>query len=140
MKDKFFLDTNIFIYSFDSKNPKKKKISEKLVSQALSTGAGAISWQVVQEFLNAAQKKFAIPLKTNDCKVYLTEVLSPLCVVFPNSDLYKRALEIHEKTQFSYYDSLIVTSALEAGCEVLYSEDMQSGRLIDGLKIKNPFL
>ena len=140
MKDKFFLDTNIFIYSFDSKSPKKKKISENLINQALSTGEGVISWQVVQEFLNASQKKFSIPLKTDDCKIYLTEVLSPLCVLFPNSDLYKQALKIHEKTQFSFYDSLIVTSALEAGCGVLYSEDMQSGRLVDGLRIKNPFL
>jgi predicted nucleic acid-binding protein len=66
-----------------------------------------------------------------DCQLYLEGVLAPLCTIWPSAEIYHTALDIHERTGFSFYDSLIVAAALEADCEILYSEDMQDGRKVD---------
>ena len=79
MRDKYFIDTNIFVYSFDKSNPQKNDISQNLISEALTKSEGIISYQVIQEFMNVALRKFKIPFKTNDCQKYLTVVLEPLC-------------------------------------------------------------
>ena len=75
MRDRFFLDTNIFVYTFDSREPKKQARAQDLVSDALTRGRGVISHQVVQEFLNVATQKFANPLSESDALVYLDRVL-----------------------------------------------------------------
>ena len=139
MDDKFFLDTNILVYCFDDRQPPKRDRAMVLVSEALQTGRGIISWQVVQEFLNVSIRKFSTPLKPEDAKIYLQKVLYPLCQVFPNLDLYQSAVEIMGKTGYSFYDALIVAGALHGGCAILFSEDLQPGRLVGTLKIVNPF-
>ncbi|WP_454061085.1 PIN domain-containing protein [Candidatus Nitrospira salsa] len=139
MSAKFFLDTNIVVYTFDVRAPKKKERAKELVEQALRTHEGVVSTQVVQEFLNVATTKFTIPLKLSDAQQYLQDVLSPLCSVFPSIDLYRHALSLQQDTQYSFYDALIICGALQAGCEALYSEDLQHGQKIRGLKILNPF-
>ena len=133
------MDTNIFVYAFDDRQPDKKVRSLALISEALQTGNGMISSQVMQEFLNVSTRKFQVPLKPEDAKVYLQKVLHPLCHVFPDLDLYENALDILKKTHYSFYDSLILAGALRGMCGVLYSEDLNSGQQIDGLKIVNPF-
>lgn len=77
MSDKFFIDTNIFIYCFDDRQPDKKVRALALVSEALLTGNGMISWQVMQEFLNVSTRKFQVPLKSDDAKLYLQKVVNP---------------------------------------------------------------
>jgi predicted nucleic acid-binding protein len=139
MKGRFFLDTNVFVYTFDSSAPKKQTRARKLVAQALEGRRGVISFQVVQEFLNVATRKFATPLTMRDCVTYLESVLSPLYDVSPSMELYREALDIRERWQLSYYDALIVTAALSAGCERLLSENLQHGLEIRGLTIENPF-
>ncbi len=140
MSAKFFLDTNIFVYTFDSGAPKKKLRAQELVEQALRNLDGFVSTQVVQEFLNVATSKFAVPLKLSDAHQYLQDVLSPLCSVFHSVDLYRQALTLQHETCYSFYDSLIIGGALQAGCDKLYSEDLQHGQQIRGLQIINPFL
>ncbi len=139
MNAKFFLDTNIFVYSFDLSQPKKKEQALALIGEALTTEQGLISTQVIQEFLNVATRKFTIPLKEEDCITYLRKVLYPLCQEFPDLPLYEASLEIQKNTLYSFYDSLILAAALRAGCEILFSEDLQAGQRIGGLKIVNPF-
>lgn len=139
MKDKYFLDTNIFIYSFDSDSPKKQVKAQQLINDSLNHRKGAISSQVVQEFLNVATTKFAKPLSIADADLYLTSVLLPLCVFYPDRDFFHKALQIKNRFKFSFYDSLILTSALETNCTVLYSEDFQDSQKIMTLTIKNPF-
>ena len=140
MNDKFFLDTNVFVYSFDNRHKSKQKKAQSLIDDALSKNAGVISYQVVQEFFNVALKKFTIPLTHKDCTLYLEQTLMPLCDIYPNVDLYKHALHVHKETGFSFYDSLIVAGGLKGGCTILYSEDLQHGQKIEGLTIHNPFL
>lgn len=139
MSDKYFLDTNILIYSFDFSHPAKRKIARDLVAGALEKGKGIISYQVIQEFLNVATRKFAVPLSVKDTQLYLNIVLEPLCEVFSSMELFHQALEISDQWRFPFYDALIVAAALQADCRVLYSEDMQDGQTIKGLSVRNPF-
>jgi len=139
MSDRYFIDTNILIYSFDSGNLPMRKIARELVSRALEKGTGIISCQVIQEFLNVATRKFAVPLSIKDAQRYLNVVLEPLCEVFPSMEMFHQALEISDQWRFPFYDALIVAGALQADCRVLYSEDMQDSQTIKGLIIQNPF-
>ena len=141
MSDRYFIDTNIFVYSCDMDSAKRQK-SQELIEKALTQGVGFISFQVVQEFINVALRKSLppAPMSPQEVKTYLIKILSPLCEIFPNIELYERTLDIQEKTQFHFYDSLIVASALQGGAKILYSEDLSSGQRIDYLTIRNPFL
>lgn len=138
MNDKYFLDTNVIVYSFDPNFSNKQYIAQHLIRNAL-TGQGCISYQVVQEFFNVATRKFKTPLSLKDCKIYLNDVLEPLCEIFPSIEFYSHALQIREQRQYSLYDSLIITAALQSNCTILYSEDMQHGQDINQLTITNPF-
>ena len=141
MPGKYFLDTNIIIYSFEATDPFKQAIALKLIRNALELNEGIISYQVIQEFLNVAMQKFKEPLKPGDCKRYLDKFLSPLCEIFPSIDLFAKAIEIKSETGFTFYDSLIVASAIAGKATVLYTEDLQHNRVIDKkLKIVNPFV
>jgi predicted nucleic acid-binding protein len=139
MSGRYFLDTNVLVHTFDSTRPKKRDRARDLVSRALRDRQGVISYQVVQEFVNVATRKFDRPLIPQDCARYLDSVLLPLCEVFPSGDFFREALVIHERWKFSYYDSLIVTAALAAGCERIYSEDLQHGQKVRDLVIEDPF-
>jgi predicted nucleic acid-binding protein len=139
MNAKHFLDTNIFVYSFDQGQPEKQEHSLTLIAAALQSGDGLISTQVIQEFLNVATRKFTTPMKPIDCQAYLTRVLFPLCQVYPDLALYETCLDIQQETGYSFYDSLILAGALRGECEILYSEDLQAGQQVRGIQIINPF-
>lgn len=139
MSAKYFIDTNVFVYSFDERHPAKQARSLALIQAGLSSGTGIISTQVVQEFLNVATRKFAVPLKPEDCRIYLRMVLNPLCQVYPDLGLYETCLEVQAESRYSFYDSLIIAAAMRGGCEILYSEDLQPGQEIRGVKIVNPY-
>jgi predicted nucleic acid-binding protein len=139
MKGRFFLDTNVLVYSFDPGHTAKRKRAQSLIEDALSTREGFISYQVIQEFLNVALRKFAAPMSVPEAKSYLTRVLDPLCDVFPSVALYHKVLDVRESTGWGLYDAVIVASALQGGAKVLYTEDLQSSRRVEGLFIQNPF-
>ncbi|MBN2423785.1 MAG: PIN domain-containing protein [Calditrichaceae bacterium] len=140
MNDKYFIDTNILVYSFNKKDEQKQNISQKIINDALEYSNGIISFQVVQEFLNVALRKFSIPLTFEDCVKYLNIVLEPLCEISPDMDLYRHALQISERWRYSFYDSLIISAAIKGDCKILYSEDLQHKQSIGNLVILNPFI
>ena len=140
MPDRFFLDTNVFVYSFSREDAGKQSRSAELIDRALAAGEGVISWQVVQEFLDVATHKFTHPLSRPEAMDYLTLVLDPLCQVYPSIELYGAALEVADHWKYGFYDSLIVAAALEAKCTTLVTEDLQHGQAIRELTIRNPFL
>ena len=139
MKDKYFLDTNILVYSFDESQPAKQKISRQLIKRGLEEGIGCISYQVIQEFLNVATRKFTVPIAYKDSRIYLSTVLEPICEVYASIDLYHHALELVERWKYAFYDALIIAAALQNNCAILYSEDLQDGQIIQELEIVNPF-
>ncbi|MBI5448151.1 MAG: PIN domain-containing protein [Gammaproteobacteria bacterium] len=140
MKGNYFLDTNIFIYSFDAKFPKKQSKAQQLINDGLNSEKGMVSSQVIQEFLNVATKKFIKPLSMVDAELYLSSVLLPLCKFYPDCEFFHKTLRIKSRFKFSFYDSLILTAAIESNCSLLYSEDFQDSQKIMNLTIKNPFL
>lgn len=139
MSANFFLDTNILVYSFDHNAPLKQAKARELIHHALSSTEGLISYQVIQEFLNVATRKFYPPLNPEDASTYLKKVLMPLARVFPTEELYQSSLDIADQWKYSFYDSLIIASAIIAGCGKLYTEDLHHGQVIEGVEIINPF-
>jgi predicted nucleic acid-binding protein len=140
LRGSFFLDTNVFVYSFDQRSAQKQATAQCLIREALRAQLGIISTQVVQEFLSTALRKFAHPLSVSESREYLKTVLIPLCRHYPSADFYDRALLLQEETGFSFYDALIVTAAVESRCSTLLSEDLQHGRTVRSVLILNPFL
>jgi predicted nucleic acid-binding protein len=140
MNGRFFLDTNIFVYSCDAGDPAKARRARKLIRDAVATGKGVVSYQVVQEFLNVALRKFARPMTPAEAEQYLTTVFLPLVRVQSSPALFTEALRLKSRHELSWYDSLIVAGAMEADCDRLLSEDLQHGLRIGRLRVENPFL
>lgn len=139
MSAELFIDTNVFIYQLDTTDLRKHQIAERLVRSALHKGNACISWQVVQECLNVMLRKAEVVLPPQAARSYLDVVLLPLMQVLPSAAVYHKALDVQARWGFGLYDSLIVSSAMTAGCSTLLSEDLQNGQVLDGLRIMNPF-
>jgi len=139
MSGRFFLDTNIFVYSFDASSPKKAAKSTKLIRSAIETRGGIVSYQVVQEFFNIALRRFAKPMGGADAEQYLSTTFRPLLAVHSSPALYGEALRIGARFRLPWHDSLIIASAIEGQCDVLYSEDFQDGQEFGSLVVSNPF-
>lgn len=133
-----FIDSNILVYFLDKTDPDKQHKAEMLIEQAIALRNCCISYQVVQETLNVVTQK--LNFNASDASRLLDRVLIPLWKVMPTHEFYQRGLDIKSRYQFSFYDSLIIAAALEAGCKTLYSEDMQHGQRIEQVTIKNPFV
>jgi predicted nucleic acid-binding protein len=140
MSARFFLDTNIFVYSFDRTAAAKNRRAAQLIREAVSTRKGIVSYQVVQEFFNLALRRFAEPMSVPEAEQYLGAVFRPLLAVQSSPALVSEALRLTDRHRLSWYDSLIVAAALEGGCGVLYSEDLQHGHRFGQLKVENPFV
>jgi len=140
MSDRFFLDTNIFVYSFDRSASLKARKSAQLIRKAMTTQKGTISYQVVQEFFNVALRKFSRPMKAAEAEQYLGTVFRPLLSVHSSQGLYAEALQLQARSGLSWYDSLIVSAALQAQCDLLFTEDLQHGQQFGTLQVANPFL
>ena len=140
MSDRYFLDTNIFVYSLDPVDPRKARIAEELVTRGVGSRLGVISYQVVQEFMNVSLRQFQVTMTVTELELYFFKVLLPMMTIPSSSGLFLEALRLKTTDQIAWYDSLIIAAALQGDCEVLYSEDMQHGRRFGDLVIQNPFL
>ncbi len=140
MNGRFFLDTNVFVYSFDRRAPAKARRATQLIRRAAATRKGIVSYQVVQEFFNVALRRFAQPMTVAEAEQYLATVFRPLMAVHSSQSLYGGALRLSDKYRLSWYDSLILAAAIEGQCSVLYSEDLQHGQRFESLQVENPFL
>lgn len=135
----YFMDTNVFVYASEPARAEKSSVARALIRRALVERVGRVSTQVVQEFLNVALHKFAVPMGADDAREYLSVTLWPLCRVHPSVALYEAALGVHAETGYHLFDALIVAAAIQAGCRALLSEDLQHGREFRGLRIIDPF-
>jgi len=136
MSDKIFIDTNVLIYSFSEDEPQKQKVAVELID-SVATDA-IISSQVINELANVFLKKFK--LSTEQVEDALLELDSLLRIVSFDISTQIKALRLKQRYNLQYFDSLIVATALENRCNILYSEDMQNGLIVDErLKIVNPF-
>ena len=140
MSGKHFIDTNIFIYSFDSADKNKQDIARKLISESLENHTGITSYQVIQEFINVVEYKLQEKHLSNNLKVILSDYLYPLCNIFADFELFNLSIDIKRRLKFSFYDSLIIAAAKKGGCRIIYTEDLKPMSVDRDLKIINPFL
>jgi len=134
MKDRAFLDSNILIYLYSEDELEKQNI----VNNIFDKFECVISTQTLNEFCNVCLKK----LKKNVSEIIesLNEIKGSCRLEFVDDSVMERALLLHEKYFYSYFDSLMLSSALKYNCAIIYSEDMQHEQLIESsLKIINPF-
>lgn len=136
MLDKAFFDTNVLIYTYSEDEPEKQSVALQLLDSF--EDHAIISKQVINELSNILLKKFK--LNSDQVESVLLEIDNVLLIVDFDLTTQIKALKLKDRYQFQFYDALIVATALENSCTVLYSEDMQHDTLIDGrLKIINPF-
>lgn len=129
-----FLDTNLFVYLYSETDTTKRK----QVFVAINTFDRVVSTQVLNEFCNVALRKLRHSVLA--VKNAVREICETCYLATINETIIMNALNVHEKYGYSYYDSLIITSALEQKCRYLLSEDMNDEQVIDGhLTIKNIF-
>ncbi|MCK9486528.1 MAG: PIN domain-containing protein [Dehalococcoidia bacterium] len=134
-----FLDSNVLVYLLTPQDDRKHRISRDIVVSALEGQSATISYQVVQETLNVLTRRLLHPITAQNLRGMFQQFLLPLWTVMPSPALYESALSVRERYQYSFYDSLIIAAALEAGCGRLLSEDLQHDQQIEGLRIVNPF-
>ena len=136
MPDKVFLDTNVVLYAYSEDEIDKQNIASELLKRF--DGKALISKQVINEFTNILFKKFKLPSDTIES--VLLELDTAFTIVDFDLRTQIKAIRLKQTYNFHYYDALIVATALENQCSILYSEDMQHNQVIDGsLTIINPF-
>ena len=132
---KAFCDTNVLVYAYSITEP----IKAEQANRALFAQPTVISTQVINEFVNVGLRKLKLTeTQLQQAIIELTDVFT-VVTFSPSSQL--KALSLKQRYQLQYYDSLILATSLENNCDILYSEDMQHGMMIDGkMKVVNPFL
>ena len=134
MSGKVFFDTNILIYAIAQNDPRGPR------AEALLVAGGLVGVQVLNEFVSVARRKMRMPWKD---VIEALDAIRVLCAspVPVTISTHETALRVAENYGFEIYDALVVAAALESGCAILYSEDLQHGQLIDRkLTVRNPFL
>ena len=133
-----FVDTNVLLYAYDPSAGEKHLRARTLVGELGRARRGALSVQVLQEFYVNVVRKIAVPLSPSDARDRI-RMLSRWTVHSPLAHDVISGTEISEQHQISLWDAMIVRSASELGCTVLWSEDLNSGQRIDGVEIRNSF-
>ena len=138
MAEKIFVDSNIWVYLFASDDANKNTIARNFIAEnSWNNNILVISYQVLNEV--AAVLKLKKKLSEEKIR-FVVETMIDLCLVQNfTTDILLKSSDLRNEQSVSYWDSLIITTAMEAGCNQLYSEDMQHGQAIYGLKIHNIF-
>lgn len=136
MSVRSFFDTNVLIYTDDKAAPAKQRRALELLAEHRRDRSGVVSLQVLQEYFVTVTRKLRVDAVLARRKV---ELMAEFHVASPELSDVLGAIDLHRLHAINFWDALIVRSAKQAGCSVLYSEDMQGGRDIDGVRIVNPF-
>jgi predicted nucleic acid-binding protein len=134
MSAKAFIDTNIFIYTQRTDDPRKSTIAKETINYFEPFA----STQILNEICNILTKKYPTPV--HEIEVFLQDIHDNCEIDLVTEERIREALAIHDRFQYSYFDSLLIASALSCNCKYLISEDMQDGQIINGkLQIVNIF-
>ncbi len=133
-----FFDTNVLVYLVDEDEPEKQTIARGLIEEHLTEGAGMISVQVLREFYWVA-RRLDHPLSEEKAREAVNN-FAEFASVAEDADTVLKAVRRHGEMSLSFWDALIVEAALKAGADRLFTEDMQHGEVIEGMRVENPFL
>lgn len=138
MKERVFLDTNVLVYLFDADDPAKQRRAQDLLSNRELRAQLILSTQVLQEFYVSVTRKLTTPLDP-EAAFQAVQDLAAFPVVQIDPPLILLAIQRSRKAKVSFWDALILETALAAGATLLYSEDFQDGAVFGGLRVANPF-
>jgi predicted nucleic acid-binding protein len=133
-----FVDANVLVYAFDTTAGKKKVKAEELLQRLWATGSGCLSVQVLQEFFVIVTAKVAHPLSVDEANERVRE-FAAWKIFAPTADDVLAAIALHKQSKVNFWDAMIVQAAAESGSEVLWTEDLNDGQLIRGVRIRDPF-
>jgi predicted nucleic acid-binding protein len=139
MSDKYFVDTNILVYTQDLAAGDKCSRAQALTSELWELGKGVISTQVLQELYGALRRKLKSPMTALQAAEILRDY-SEWEVVINNRESIFRAIEIESRYKIAFWDALILQAAEKAGASTVYSEDLSHGGRYSGMQVVNPFI
>jgi predicted nucleic acid-binding protein len=138
MSDADFLDTNVVVYAYDESNPRKQQVARHLLKGGV-TGKVVISTQVLAEFAATMLHKVSPPPSARAVMEGL-DALTAIRLIVSDAELVRRAVEARLSYGIHFYDGMIVAAAERAGCERIWSEDLNSGQKYFGVAVENPFV
>jgi predicted nucleic acid-binding protein len=131
-----FVDTNVLVYAHDRSAGPKHEASVQLLTRLVEKRVGALSTQVLAEFYSAATRKLG--MASAEAEDVIADLAGWTIHRPAHSDLL-RASRLHRHHKIGWWDALIVTSALELGCRVLWTEDLTHGQRFGGVLVRNPY-
>ncbi len=140
MSDKCFVDTNILVYAYNTSEAAKHARAAALLKELWDRQTGVLSLQVLQEFYVTVTQKIEQPISLSEATQVIKDYLVAWEVVAPTAQTLLAALEAQQQYQLHFWDALILAAATEAGAVIVYTEDFQHGRTIEGIRFINPLL
>jgi predicted nucleic acid-binding protein len=139
MTDRFFVDTNVLVYRRDASQPTKQPLASRWLAALWTARAGRLSTQVLNEYYQVVTRRLRPGLSSHEAQEEIREFFAWKPVVITHL-VIEQAWLVEARWGLSYWDSLIVSAAREAGCRYLLTEDLQAGQEFDGLAVINPFV
>jgi predicted nucleic acid-binding protein len=133
-----FIDTNILVYAFDRSAGPKHTIASQLIRDCWENETGHISIQVLQEFFVNLTRKLAVPLEHQVVRQIVAD-MAQWRVHSPEVNDLLQAMDFQERYQLSFWDAMIIQSAVRLGCKQLLSEDLNHGQFYGDVQVINPF-
>lgn len=138
MTARYFVDTNILVYSRDARDQTKHQAARRWLAELWSSGNGRISTQVLKEYYQTVTRRLTPGMAIEDARADVRD-LQTWKPLEPTAKTFEQAWLIEDRMQISWWDALIVAAARQTGCNFLISEDLQSGQITENLTIINPF-
>lgn len=138
MSDKWFLDTNLLVYAYDTQDRRKLTIAQEWVEKSIRTGKGVLSAQVLSEFFVVVTRRIKNPLPAGEAQECI-HIFGRLEVVEIDRLLVHQSIDLHRQYRVSYWDAMIIAAAERAGCSKVLSEDLNEGQRYNAIEIQNPF-
>lgn len=133
-----FLDTNILVYAHDKSAGRKHEQAKALIQKLWGSGTGCLSVQVLQEFYVTVTQKVPQPLDVESA-VRIIEDLAFWRIYGPDAKDVLGAIDIQRRYRISFWDAMIVWSAAQLKCDIIWSEDLNPGQVYEGVELLNPF-
>lgn len=130
------LDTNVLVYADSADEPLRQRQAINVIKLHRAEGSAVLAVQVLQEYANVALRKLGLPMPLLRSRL---DFYSRFELVPTTTELISGALDLHALRGLSFYDALIVQAAITSGCEQVLTEDMQTGAVLGGVRLVNPF-
>jgi predicted nucleic acid-binding protein len=133
-----FVDTNVLVYSYDQSAGRKRELALRLLDRLWVTGTGCVSLQVLQEFYVSATGRLR-PALTPAEAASETSVLAQWRLHEPGRSDLLSAIDFHRRLRISFWDAMILQSARQMRCQILWTEDLKDGQTYAGVGVRSPF-